>query len=274
MPQPQAVLNLTKQIKTNWRRYLDEEITPQIDHGFRRLVIRLTGKWVYSQKLVFAADDYSIENWRRMAGDMRAWRNRHASGIDELGLYIGRPYHHTGQDRLDRMGPVLASQMLIERVMQVQGVVDRIEFDSLFGPEPTNPQGPSKLANRPHVWHLINLIESFGFTVAGEIRHAASASAKERAFPVIRGQLRTWDNEDPEKFGRNVGRYAKNEDHLGEIAIAARHNLQTNAEMSKTEALALAADGRTVRIFNGKFKRDRHFWGFDDNFESPSLGAR
>jgi hypothetical protein len=257
MPQPQVVLNLTKMISRSWRTYLDNVVTPHLDHGFQRVVIRLTGKWVDSAPAVFA-DDYSIANWRRMAGDLRAWRAHNK--VSELALYIGRPYHNTGRDRLDQMAPVLASQIMIDRVMQVQGLVDRIEFDSLFGPEPTNPTGPSKLANRPHVWHLINLIKAFGFEIAGEIRHAATASAAERAFPVIRGLLRTWDNEDPDQFGRNQGRYATDADHTGEIAIAAIHNRRSDAEACREEVRQLIAAGKTARIFNGKYRRDLEFW--------------
>jgi hypothetical protein len=261
MPQPQVILSLTKVIhQQGWRRYLDREVTGQLGLGFRRVVIRLTGRWANSRGGIFAADDYPLSEWRRMAGDLRAWRSRYQSDLDEVALYIGRPYHHTGHDRLDRMGPVLTSQVLIERMMQVHGVVDRIEFDSLWGPEPTDPTGPSKMANRPHIWHLINLIDSFGVTVAGEIRHAASASEAERRFPVIRGKVSTWDNEDPEKFGRNVNRYAKNLDHLGEVAIAPIHNLRSNASQCRDETRELMAAGYTARIFNGKFNRDLEFW--------------
>jgi hypothetical protein len=261
MPPPQVVLNLTKTIhQQGWRHYLDNEVSDQLDHGFRRVVIRLTGRWANSMGGIFAADDYPLTEWRRMAGDLRAWRGRHQDDLDELALYIGRPYHNTGTDRLDKMGPVLASQVIIERLMQVHGLVDRIEFDSLWGPEPTDPAGPSKMANRPHIWHLVNLIESFGFTVAGEIRHAASASEAERRFPVIRGKVSTWDNEDPEKFGRNVNRYAKNLDHLGEVAIAPIHNLRTDSSKSRDEARRLIAAGYTLRIFNDEFHRDLEYW--------------
>jgi hypothetical protein len=96
--------------------------------------------------------------------------------------------------------------------------------------------------------------------VAGEIRHAASASEAERRFPVIRGKVSTWDNEDPEKFGRNVNRYAKNLDHLGEVAIAPIHNLRTDSSKSRDEARRLIAAGYTLRIFNDEFHRDLEYW--------------
>lgn len=260
----QVILNLTNRINDSWYYYLNEVVTPQIDLGFTRVVIRLTGRYAGSTKATFRADDYPIAGWRQMAADLRGWRRKHPT-LRELALYIGRPYHHSGRDALDNMHPLMAVTQVLRRARTVVGVVDRLEFDSLFGPEPELPNGSnrgvSKLSNLPHIMAMIDLLQASGFHVAGESRHAAKAPVNELNYSVLQGRIDTWDRRNPVTApNRNRGLYAPDDEHFGEVAIAVSHKGGNSSGDAREEVRRLHADGMTARIFNTVWKRDVNFW--------------
>jgi hypothetical protein len=101
--------------------------------------------------------------------------------------------------------------------------------------------------------------------VAGEVRHAHGASIPERTYPVIRGGLSIWDNESPEKFiQRNEGRFARDDEHLGEVSIEAQHKFKTPgtppAGLPREDARRLISEGKTPRIFNQIWLKDIDYW--------------
>ncbi len=69
MPDQIVLENVTNRINDSWYLYLTEYVSLQIDLGFTRVVIRLTGRYAGSTKAAFRANDYPIANWRQMAAD-------------------------------------------------------------------------------------------------------------------------------------------------------------------------------------------------------------